>query len=230
VSSTDWGASDVRVRGKNPAAFAAAPIGVAVLVAAVMGSIFLGTWGIVIGALIVGAVIVWVLDQPRRCLARAGAVPLDNSTYPRPSNIVEGLAPRVGVPAPELYLIEDGGPNALTSSRHGGTVAMTRALLDHYSRTELEAVLAHCLVRLQTGAIQRATMRLSFGPLGQMSIEPVGWGDDVATAAATRYPPALASAIEKADPRTGSCGPLWFVPATPAGRTPAERVDAIADL
>jgi hypothetical protein len=195
-----------------------------------MGSIFLGTWGIVIGALVVGGVIAWVLDQPRRCLARTGAVPLDNSTYPRPSNVVEGLAPRVGVPAPELYLIEDGGPNALTSSRHGGTVALTRSLLDHYSRTELEAVLAHCLVRLQTGAIQRATMRLSFGPLGRTSIEPVGWRDDVATAAVTRYPPALASAIEKADPRRGSSGPLWFVPATPAGRTPAERVDAIADL
>jgi hypothetical protein len=73
-------------------------------------------------------------------------------------------------------------------------------------------------------------MRLALGPFGRASIESVGSGDDVAAAAVTRYPPALASAIEKADPRGGKCGPLWFVPDKPLGRTPAERVDALGDL
>lgn len=228
---TDWGAAEVaHNEPKRPLAFAVAPLGILILIMVVMGSIFLGTWGIVVGALAVGCFVAWVLDQPRRCLARAGAVPLDGASYPRPHNVVDGLAPRLGIPRPDLYLIDEGGPNALVSSRHGGAIALTRTLVEGFSRTELEAVLAHCLVRLRAGSVQRATTKLAFGPFGRMLIDPVGASDDVAAAAVTRYPPALISAIEKAQPRANKCAPLWFVPERPAGRDPVERIEALSDL
>lgn len=231
MSTADWGAAtlDTGPRAKRWQ-FVAAPVGVAFLIALVMGSVFLGTWGIVIGAAFVGGVIGWVLDAPRRCLASVGATPLDAARYPRPSNIVDGLAARLGIPAPELYVLAAPGPNALTSSRHGGAIALTQSLLDGYSRTELEAVLAHCLVRLRRGAVQRATTRLALGPTGRLLIEPVGTPDDVAAAAVTRYPPALAAAISKAEPRGGKYAPLWFVPAGRPALDPASRVEALSDL
>ncbi|MFN2594313.1 MAG: M48 family metalloprotease [Actinomycetota bacterium] len=228
---SDWGATEVAAKKQDRSIrLIAAPVGVVVLIAVVMGSIVLGTWGVVIAAVLTGGFIAWVLDQPRRCLTRAGAVPLDKDRYPRPANVVAGLAPQIGIPPPELYVIDSGGPNALTSTRQGGAIALTRSLLDTYSRTELEAVLAHCLVRLRTGAVQRAMTRLAFGAVGRALVVPVGTGDDVAGAAVTRYPPALMSAIQKAEARAGWCAPLWFVPAEPAGRAPAQRIAALSDL
>ncbi len=229
--ATDWGAAGIAERERNRVArLAAPPLGVLVLIAIVMGSIFVGTWGIVVGAVMIGCVIGWVLDQPRRSLLKVGAEVLDPSRYPRVTNVVEGLAQRIGTPPPELYLISEGPPNALTSTRHGGAIALTRSLLEEYSRTELEAVLAHCLVRLRSGAIQRATTRIAFGPLGRALIERVGIADDVAAAAATRYPPALVAAIEKAEPHGGRFAALWFLPAPPFGRMVSERTAALSDL
>jgi hypothetical protein len=57
----------------------------------------------------------------------------------------------------------------------------------------------------------------------------VGYSDDLETVSITRYPPALASAISKAE-ATLTEAPLAFSSGAACHRAPAERVDALADL
>ena len=54
--------------------------------------------------------------------------------------------------------------------------------------------------------------------------------DDIRAAATTRFPPALVSAIEKAEPRGGRFGPFWFVGTGPADRSVDERIATLQDL
>ena len=145
-------------------------------------------------------------------------------------NIVEGLASKSGIPTPELSLIEEGGPNALVLKRPAARIAVTRSLLDSYSRTEKEAVAAHCLLRLGSAPLGIAQLAAALGRPGSRFAPKVGYEDDVHAAALTRYPPALASAIAKAKPAEGSGSALWFVAHDASHRHPTERIAALQDL
>ena len=112
----------------------------------------------------------------------------------------------------------------------GDALAVTRALLEGFTRTELEAVVSHCLVRLNSVDLDRASLSVALGPLGSGSIPTVGDRDDVAAAAVTRYPPALAAAIEKAEPRSGRYAAFWFVASGRSHRSASERAAALRDL
>ncbi len=111
--------------------------------------------------------------------------------------------------APELRIYK-GPPNAVVVPGHG-PVALADSALDQLARTELEAVLAHCLVRL---AHARRT-------------DPVGYADDVRAVALTRYPPGLAKALERLVPQDSH----WFVVASVRSHRPvAERIAALEEL
>jgi hypothetical protein len=129
-----------------------------------------------------------------------------------------------------LFVIPDDVPNAMVCRAKGPALAVTRGLLDDFTRTELEAVIAHCMVRLLSTDVERASMALAQGPLGTRSIPRVGYEDDVRAAAVTRYPPALADAVEKAKPMKGRYAPFWFVADDRSHRPAQERAAAIRDL
>jgi heat shock protein HtpX len=58
---------------------------------------------------------------------------------------VENLCIGAGLPMPEVYLIEDGSPNAFATGRdpQHAAIAVTRGLLQKLERLELEGVIAH---------------------------------------------------------------------------------------
>ena len=173
-------------------------------------------------------VLYWQARVMRRILVGGGRTkPLDDVRF---ASLVRGLAGDHGLIAPDLFVIEDGGPNAIVVRRPKPRLAVTRALLDTYTRTELEAVAAHCLVRLTSGRLSFAHLAAALGRSGSRFAPHVGYEDDIHTAALTRYPPALASAIAKAKPASGGLSPFWFVAHDASHRHPTERIAALQDL
>lgn len=150
----------------------------------------------------------------RRALKEAGAKPLDEDTYPRARNIVDGLAETVGIPRADIFSF-DGPVNAFTGRSDHAVIALSTQLLEGFTRTELEAVVSHCLVR--------------FREAGRRGVR-VGYADDVRAVALTRYPPALSSALQKATPYPGRFAPLYLVADGPSHRPVAERIEALQDL
>lgn len=151
----------------------------------------------------------------RRALKDAGAVRITGAEEPRLDNVVGGLAERLGLGPVEIYVIEGQGANALTGRVEGPVIGVTRSLLDTYARTELEAVVAHCLIRHRDAGKKAAV---------------VGYSDDVRAVALTRYPPALAAALEKATPYKGRFASHYLVADGPSHRPVPERVAALNDL
>lgn len=204
----------------------------AVLVALVV-AVFTGRWWAG-----VALVILWGLKTlaearwtDRVMLRRLGAGMLDRHDAPRLENLAAGIASDLGVDPPTLYLLREGGPNALVASGgKSGVLAVRKALLDTFTRTELEAVVAHCLVRLHSQGFVYSNLAARWSDLGAGLAPQVGISDDVRAAALTRYPPALAAAISKCDPQVARYAPLWFVADAPS-HVPAERrVEALEDL
>ena len=144
-------------------------------------------------------------------------------------NLVEGLASDVGMVPPKAWIVESSETNAFSVWNRGGNVAVTRGLLDSSTRTETEAVVAHCLARLrdEKGA---PTYRAALAGLGLGSSETNASYLDARAVAVTRYPPALAAAVEKASPRSGAGASLWFVGEGKAGDSQAARAAALRDL
>lgn len=175
----------------------------------VTGAIAWALGGPVAGAIAAGAtaagVELWVRSQGMLALRSVRAVRLEGPGAARLHNLVQGLS-RGRVPS--LWLIPQGGPNAMICRTHGPVLAVTQSLLDDYTRTELEAVVAHGVVRLsEVNKLSRA-VALSSG--GRKMTPRVGSAQDAAAVAMTLYPPALARAIEKARPQAGRFAAFWF--------------------
>jgi hypothetical protein len=189
--------------------------------------------GLAAGALVacLCAVLVagWIALQPRRALGARAPVALDSEVAPRLSNVVAGLSGDLGVPAPRLWMVAGEGANAVVGRRGGPAVGFTRPLLESYTRTELEAVAAHCLVRLGRVGLRREAVAAALGPLGGRLGPLVDAREDATVAAITRYPPALASAIRKAAPSSIGA-PFLFVAPPPWHDDPEQRARAVADL
>ena len=88
--------------------------------------------------------------------------------------------------------------------------------------------MAHCLVRSRPRALTRASLAVALGPAGRDLIAGATTDWDLRTVAVTRYPPALAAALRKAETVPGRGTELWFAPAT--APSPEERAEALADL
>jgi hypothetical protein len=125
------------------------------------------------------------------------------------------LATEAGVPAPSLWRLASQDFNALVVAEGKPGIVVTDGVLESATRTELEAVAAHCLVR-----IARA---------GARAVPPLSFDDDLAATALTRYPPALAAAFRKATPRREGPGQRWFVPEG-ASSSPETRAREVLDL
>ena len=151
----------------------------------------------------------------RRALRDTGAVAVSSADEPRFANIATGLAETLKLGPVDLFVIDGDGANALAGRIDRPVIGLTRSLLDTYARTELEAVVAHCLVR-HRHAGRRGVI--------------VGFSDDVRAVSLTRYPPALAAAIEKAQPHKGRHPGMYLVAEGPTHRPVEDRIAALADL
>ncbi len=201
------------------------------LAGAVLSWLGLGPIGIAAFAALFAGAIVWIASNSGRgMLRREKAVRVRPGTSPRLENIVGGLARQTRLPAPELWLIDDPEPNALVCFTRRPALALTSGLVETYTRTELEAVVAHCFVRLAATATPLARTMLALSYVSPAFGVPVGDVDDVRAAAVTRYPPALASAVQKASPRGGRGAAFWFVADDGMHVAPAERAAALLDL
>ncbi|MEA2498361.1 MAG: heat shock protein HtpX [Actinomycetota bacterium] len=157
-------------------------------------------WAVVAGAVVLAAIVWAVVARNRvgakRSFAALGAREIAPGEQPRLSNMVEGLASDLGVAPPLVGVLDDDEANAFVIGGRSPSIGFTTGLVAGYTRTELEAVVAHCLVRVQ----------------GRGAIRPAGLAEDIASVTLTRYPPALASALRKASPRPERAGVRWFVP------------------
>ena len=163
-----------------------------------------------------------------RWLGQSGARPAgpDDS---RAVNLCLGLAADLGLPHPTVWVLDDVGSNAFGVWHRGPNVGVTSGLIENFTRTETEAAIAHRLVHLKE---ERATPSwlLALGSLGSLTQPPAPGRLDTKTAAVTRYPPALASALEKASVHSGKDSPLWFVGGEEGQRSVGARAEALRDL
>ena len=185
--------------------------------------------GIVAGVVLLVALGSWVATRGRAILGDAGARRLEEHEAPRFANMATGLAADIGIECPGLWITDQGGANSFVVWAGGPQVGVTRELLDGFTRTEVEAVVAHALARIASGEARSTTIATGLGPLATTK-SYIGGALDVAVAALTRYPPALATAIGKATPRTGRFAAAWFAAEAPSHVPAAERIDAVEDL
>jgi heat shock protein HtpX len=94
-------------------------------------------------AAIMNFVSYWFSDKIVLALYRAQ--PVDQSQAPELYSIVQGLAQRMHMPMPRLYVIPTDAPNAFATGRNPehAAVAVTQGIMRLLNREELEGVLAH---------------------------------------------------------------------------------------
>lgn len=223
----EWGS-------RPPARRSAAPVflsaGLVVgLVAILLGvlSLFLGLAAAVLG---IGFLSWFAAGRGRAALKDSGARRATQDEFPRVSNLLSGLAAEHGITVPALWVApgDGSGPNAMATWQGGPVVIVTEGFEDHLTRTECEGVLAHCTVRLASGEARATTLRTGAGPFGPSGTEAAA--ADLLTVAQTRYPPALAGALRKAAPRSGTFAALWFAPAAGGEASPARRAAVLETL
>ena len=157
-------------------------------------------------------------------------------------NLIEGLCVVGGDQRPAIRIVDVEFPVALAVAMPGsaGTIVVSTGFVASMGRVETEAVMAHLMWRIRSGDISLGTYLLAlsafFGRIGLSSLvkaivqrvsdERVVLFADLSACQATRYPPALISALEIVfGARAISAGPigaqpLWFAtPALPGGAT-----------
>ena len=228
---TDWGLpSDPDVRRRR--AVAAAAVLVYLSVIAVFTGVTLGIGGNPVPGiiLITGLGLFDLMTVGSQLLRRVSAQPVAAGGEPRFENLVAGLVKRMGIRAPRLYVFDAEGPNGFACRKRGPVVGVSRRALTELNRTELEALIAHCLVRTHAPSMRLAPLacqaRLFARRMGPLVGPPV----DVRASAVTRYPPGLISVLEKCAPATGRYGPLFFAAAHPSHAPIPVRIAALSDL
>lgn len=153
------------------------------LVAAVVATLFAGLGWLLAGtrgaslfavcALLAGAGGVWIGD--RALLGMLGARPFAVAEDPLLRSAVDRIAAQLGVPAPRLYLIDDGFPRAFVVGRgpRSASLVLSRGMLGALPPHELEAVVAHELAHVrardlvtQTSAVLLATTLVESSRVG----------------------------------------------------------------
>lgn len=223
-------------------------VGPALIVGIVLG---LAVWWVagIIAFVVIGAALGgWARFGGDRIVAsRLGGRPADPAADARLCNLVEGLSTGAGVHQPRLIVVDSPGLNALASGSSGrrALLAVTTGLLAELDRIELEAVLAEELWMIRHEEMVPLTVLAATFGLGRslaVSHDRDAAADQGAISL-TRYPPALASALEKIEAKggtvagqAGSTAQLWLADPTgtttpSTGRLPlSERIEALREL
>lgn len=180
-----------------------------------------------VGCVLACAAVGWVVAQGPLALRSIGAQKMPAGDHLRWQNLVAGFASDLRTGAPSLWIVGADAPNALIVRYPRPAVAVSSGLLLSYTRTEIEAVVAHCILRLlDESSMRRMSVAVAVGRTGHGA----GPGDDLKAASLTRYPPGLAAAISKAEPAIGRFAPFWFVAEAPGPLGPFERAAELLDL
>jgi len=157
---------------------------------------------------------------------RAG--PLAKGDHPRLENLLEGSCTTHGFHEPSVHVVESPAINAASVGlrRPAAHLVVTRGALSSLDRLELEAVVARQLCAIRRGVafptVLASVSRLpGAGPITARLAGRAGGFDavsdiDVEAARLTSFPPALASALEKAADAPGlstsrAGAHLWMV-------------------
>jgi heat shock protein HtpX len=115
-----------------------------------LGDLFGGRNGLYIGLIIaLGMNFFSYFFSDKVALATYGAQPVtpeqNAAVYSRVAPIVAGLAQRMNIPMPRLWLIADNSPNAFATGRNPNhaSVAFTAGILESMNDAEIEGVVAH---------------------------------------------------------------------------------------
>jgi heat shock protein HtpX len=162
-----------------------------------LGEVFGGRNGLYIGlALAVAMNFFSYFFSDKLALATYGAQPVtpeqNGAVYARVAPIVGGLAQRMGIPMPKLWLIMENSPNAFATGRNPqhASVAFTAGILNAMSDDEIEGVVAHELghvlhrdilissvaATIATAITFLARMGFWFGPRNDDEEGGGGWG------------------------------------------------------
>lgn len=195
-----------------------APIVLSIVVGVILGQyIVLPLLGIVCGAALQRAVVTSgrsvfsdVVDSPTA----------SDTTHARVYNVVDGLCVVSGDQRPAIVVIDSSFPIAVGAVDADGShvIGVSQSFVNVMTRVEVEAVMAHVLWRLRVGhgrlvaylvGLSRVLSRVGLGFVAQrlaatsLTQELVTLAD-IAACQATRFPPALASALEKSESSDGS--------------------------
>ena len=163
-------------------------------------------------------------------LRKVDAAPIEQGSEPRLENLAAGLVEKMGLKPPRLFVYEDARPNGFAARKPGPVVGVSRGALRELNRTELEALVAHCLVRTHSPSLRLARLACQARIFARALRPLVGPPQDVRAAAVTRYPPGLGGALKKCRPATGRYGPLYFVADHPSHAPVPDRIAALSDL
>lgn len=96
----------------------------------------------------------------RLALGAAGARPATKDEHRYLVNVTEAVAIGAGVPAPALYVIDSGAPNAFATGRdpRHASIAVTRGMIEQLDRQELEGVVAHEMAHIRNYDIRFLSM------------------------------------------------------------------------
>ena len=200
------------------------------------------SWAIVVLVVVAVVLAAWArFGGDRRVLASIGGRDADPVRDARLFNLAEGLSISAGVRQPRLMVIDSPGLNAMAAGSRPGrsVVGVTSGLLSELDRIELEAVLAEELIQIRRHETLPATVLVATLGVGRAIALP---GDrdaqvDLAAVALTRYPPALAAALEKVDAKgaavsgqAATTAHLWLAdpslhPGAQAGPTDPSRAN-----
>jgi heat shock protein HtpX len=116
-------------------------------------------------AIALGAVVAWwsLRRAEPTALRLTGAVAADPHHHARLHNLVEGICVSIGLPKPDLYVVDDPGRNALATGRspRQASLVVTTGLLDALTRVELEGIVAQLLGRVRDGWVVPATVAVT---------------------------------------------------------------------
>lgn len=153
------------------------------------------------------------------------------SEHARLHNVAEGLCLSMGIGKPVILIVRESKPfAAVLSAKSGtGTILVSEGFVEVMDRMEHEAVIAQLLSRLRSGDSRIRTEWMVLRPLLSrfgLSFLAQKLGSDALAATpditadeaacrATRYPPALVSALEKvlaagAPGASAATSPSWF--------------------
>jgi heat shock protein HtpX len=227
------------------ALFAAVPALVAGIVVVLAAGVVAG---LVVMVVVAAALAAWARFGTDRYVARRiGGAEADPVRHARLFNLVEGLSVGSGLRQPRLRVIDSPGLNAVSAgtSQTRAVVGVTTGLLVELDRMELEAVLAEELIQIRRHDTRPMSVAAATFGLGRWLAIPVDRDAraDQAAVALTRYPPALASALEKIEAKGAAVSGqprrlahLWLAdpvdpPVGGQGRLPLhERIEALREL
>ncbi len=84
-------------------------------------------------------------------LKYSGAIKAEEDKYSELHQVVESLSQKAHIPKPDVYVINDPGPNAFATGRneYNSAIAVTTGLLAMMNKNELEGVIAHELSHIK---------------------------------------------------------------------------------